>query len=129
MDSLTLNPITKIEGEINLPGSKSLSNRALLLAALANGTTEISNLLDSDDINHMLTALRQLGVTYHRSADKTQCTVTGQGGPFQIAGNLELFLGNAGTAMRPLCAALCLGSGEFTLTGEPLKPSQIILKS
>jgi 3-phosphoshikimate 1-carboxyvinyltransferase len=119
MDSLTLDPITKIEGEINLPGSKSLSNRALLLAALANGTTEISNLLDSDDINHMLTALRQLGVRYHRSADKTHCTVEGQGGPFRVDGALELFLGNAGTAMRPLCAALCLGSGEFILTGEP----------
>ena len=119
MDSLTLKPITKIEGEINLPGSKSLSNRALLLAALAEGTTEISNLLDSDDIRHMLNALRKLGVAYERSADGTRCTVIGKGGPLHVAGSLELFLGNAGTAMRPLCAALCLGSGEFILTGEP----------
>ncbi|MEZ4865631.1 MAG: 3-phosphoshikimate 1-carboxyvinyltransferase [Caldilineaceae bacterium] len=119
MDSLTLAPITKIEGEINLPGSKSLSNRALLLAALADGVTEIANLLDSDDTNHMLNALQQLGVEYTRSADRRRCTVVGLGGPFTRTGSTELFLGNAGTAMRPLCAALCLGRGEFILTGEP----------
>lgn len=119
MDALTLTPVTKIEGEINLPGSKSLSNRALLLAALANGTTEISNLLESDDTNHMLTALQELGVTYTRSADGKRCTVVGLGGAFHRPGHTELFLGNAGTAMRPLCAALCLGAGEFVLTGEP----------
>lgn len=119
MDSLTLKPITKIDGEINLPGSKSLSNRALLLAALAAGTTEITNLLDSDDIRHMLNALRKLGVQYERFADGTRCSVIGNGGPFRVGAPVELFLGNAGTAMRPLCAALCLGSGEFTLTGEP----------
>lgn len=119
MDALTLQPIAKIEGEINLPGSKSLSNRALLLAALANGETEIVNLLDSDDIRHMLNALQRLGVAYTRSADGTRCTVVGKGGPFQVDGQIELYLGNAGTAMRPLCAALCLGEGEFILTGEP----------
>lgn len=119
MDALTLQPIAKIEGEINLPGSKSLSNRALLLAALANGETEIVNLLDSDDIRHMLNALQRLGVAYTQSADGTRCTVVGKGGPFQVDGAVELYLGNAGTAMRPLCAALCLGHGEFTLTGEP----------
>ncbi|MCB0062204.1 MAG: 3-phosphoshikimate 1-carboxyvinyltransferase, partial [Caldilineaceae bacterium] len=85
----------------------------------ADGTTEISNLLDSDDTRHMLQALRKLGVQYTLSEDRTQCTVLGNGGPFQVADSLELFLGNAGTAMRPLCAALCLGQGEFTLTGEP----------
>lgn len=119
MDALTLAPVTKIEGEIHLPGSKSLSNRALLLAALANGVTEISNLLDSDDTNHMLSALQKLGVTFQRSADRRRCTVVGLGRAFQLAGRTELFLGNAGTAMRPLCAALCLGHGEYRLTGEP----------
>jgi 3-phosphoshikimate 1-carboxyvinyltransferase len=119
MEALTLSPIAKIDGEINLPGSKSLSNRALLLAALAAGETEITNLLDSDDIAHMLNALQKLGVRYQLSADKTRCTVVGNGGPFQRTGMTELFLGNAGTAMRPLCAALCLGRGEFVLTGEP----------
>jgi len=120
MEQLLLNPIKKVDGEINLPGSKSLSNRALLLAALAQGTTTLTNLLDSDDIRHMLTALKKLGVSYQLSADKKQCVVEGLGGAFstQALGELELFLGNAGTAMRPLCAALCLGQGEYTLTGE-----------
>lgn len=119
MNSLTLDPIARVEGTVNLPGSKSVSNRALLLAALAHGTTRLTNLLDSDDIRHMLTALQSLGVRYELSADKTQCVVQGLGRAFASKEPLQLFLGNAGTAMRPLCAALCLGSGEFTLTGEP----------
>ncbi|OLQ87949.1 3-phosphoshikimate 1-carboxyvinyltransferase [Vibrio panuliri] len=119
MESLTLQPINKVDGEVNLPGSKSVSNRALLLAALARGTTRLTNLLDSDDIRHMLNALTQLGVNYTLSADKTVCEVEGLGGSFHSSQALELFLGNAGTAMRPLAAALCLGEGEFVLTGEP----------
>ncbi|MFT5905275.1 MAG: 3-phosphoshikimate 1-carboxyvinyltransferase [Cryomorphaceae bacterium] len=119
MDSLRLEPITKVDGVINLPGSKSLSNRALLLAALADGVTEIRNLLNSDDIRHMLNALTKIGVSYELSEGKTVCKVTGNGGAFENDQSLELFLGNAGTAMRPLCAALCLGKGEYTLTGEP----------
>ena len=118
MDSLTLSPISAVNGTVNLPGSKSLSNRALLLAALAQGQTVINNLLDSDDIRHMLNALKSLNVSYQLSDDKTQCTVQGNGGQLNIDGSVELFLGNAGTAMRPLCAALCLGQGQFTLTGE-----------
>ncbi|MGF1698909.1 3-phosphoshikimate 1-carboxyvinyltransferase [Photobacterium makurazakiensis] len=119
MESLTLQPINKINGTVNLPGSKSVSNRALLLAALAKGTTRLTNLLDSDDIRHMLNALSQLGVSYQLSEDKTTCEVIGLGAAFKPEQSLELFLGNAGTAMRPLAAALCLGSGEFVLTGEP----------
>lgn len=124
MESLTLQPISKISGEINLPGSKSVSNRALLLAALATGTTRLTNLLDSDDIRHMLNALTKLGVAFQLSEDKTVCEVQGIGGTFDIDAlgidtSLELFLGNAGTAMRPLAAALCLGKGKFVLTGEP----------
>lgn len=119
MEALTLLPINKIEGQINLPGSKSLSNRALLLAALAKGTTTITNLLDSEDIQHMLGALKLLSVDYQLSEDKTTCIVSGVGGALHYEGAIELFLGNAGTAMRPLCAALCLGSGVFDLTGEP----------
>jgi len=119
MESLRIEPIAKVNGEINLPGSKSLSNRALLLAALAEGVTEIRNLLDSDDIRHMLNALTKIGIKYELSADKTVCVVTGNAGAFKNSESLELFLGNAGTAMRPLCAALCLGNGEYTLTGEP----------
>lgn len=130
MEKLTLNPIANIEGEINLPGSKSLSNRALLLAALAKGTTKVTNLLDSDDIRHMLNALKQLGVQYQLSDDKTVCEVQGVGGAFNIQNGLALFLGNAGTAMRPLAAALCLKGekeAEVILTGEPRMKERPIL--
>ncbi|SON49627.1 3-phosphoshikimate 1-carboxyvinyltransferase [Vibrio tapetis] len=119
MESFTLQPIEVVSGEVNLPGSKSVSNRALLLAALAKGKTRLTNLLDSDDIRHMLNALTKLGVTYQLSEDKTVCEVEGLGRAFNTAEATELFLGNAGTAMRPLAAALCLGEGEYVLTGEP----------
>ncbi|ORM74976.1 3-phosphoshikimate 1-carboxyvinyltransferase [Pantoea wallisii] len=118
-DSLTLQPIARVDGTVNLPGSKSVSNRALLLAALAKGTTRLTNLLDSDDVKHMLNALKALGVSYTLSADRTVCEVTGNAGPLQATQPLELFLGNAGTAMRPLAAALCLGEQSVVLTGEP----------
>ncbi|MFT5676282.1 MAG: 3-phosphoshikimate 1-carboxyvinyltransferase [Paraglaciecola sp.] len=119
MEQLLLQAIKKVGGTVNVPGSKSLSNRALLLAALANGQTHLTNLLDSDDIRHMLKALTQLGVVYRLSEDKTQCWVNGLGQAFNSKTGLELFLGNAGTAMRPLCAALAASTGEFILTGEP----------
>lgn len=119
MESLTLQPIARVDGAINLPGSKSVSNRALLLAALACGKTVLTNLLDSDDVRHMLNALSALGINYTLSADRTRCDITGNGGPLRASGVLELFLGNAGTAMRPLAAALCLGQNEIVLTGEP----------
>ncbi|MCU1787630.1 3-phosphoshikimate 1-carboxyvinyltransferase [Pectobacterium polaris] len=118
-ESLTLQPIKLINGTLNLPGSKSVSNRALLLAALAEGKTRLTNLLDSDDVRHMLTALTALGVEYHLSSDRTVCEITGLGGAFTALQPLELFLGNAGTAMRPLAAALCLTDGDIVLTGEP----------
>jgi len=119
MEQLTLNPINKINGEIFLPGSKSLSNRALLIAALANGVTKITNLLVSDDITHMLNALTTLNIEYTLSDCGTECTVIGNNGFFNVDEAVELYLGNAGTAMRPLCAALAASEGEFILTGEP----------
>ncbi|OOE58899.1 3-phosphoshikimate 1-carboxyvinyltransferase [Salinivibrio sp. ML323] len=119
MEQLTLSPISHVNGQINLPGSKSVSNRALLLAALASGTTRLTNLLDSDDVRHMLNAFTALGVDYQLSSDRTECVVQGLGQPFNSAEATTLFLGNAGTAMRPLTAALCLGEGDVTLTGEP----------
>lgn len=118
MEQLTLNPIDKINGEVFLPGSKSLSNRALLIAALANGVTKITNLLVSDDIKHMLKALTNLGIEYTLSDCGTECTVVGNNGFFNVKKPLELYLGNAGTAMRPLCAVLAASEGEFILTGE-----------
>ena len=119
MEKLVIQPINGVSGTVNVPGSKSLSNRALLLAALASGTTTLRNLLDSDDIRHMLKALTQLGVDYSLSNDGTECTVVGLGGAFSNAKPLELFLGNAGTAMRPLCAVLATSNVNVTLTGEP----------
>ena len=118
MDHLVLQPINRVDGSIQLPGSKSLSNRILLLASMAEGTTDVYNLLDSDDTRHMLDSLQRLGVRLELSPDKTRCRVYGLGGPFPPQES-ELFLGNAGTAIRPLCAALCLGRGVFDLTGEP----------
>ena len=130
MEEITLTPIQSVEGTINLPGSKSLSNRALLLAALAEGTTQVTNLLDSDDIRYMLNALKALGVNYQLSEDKTICAIEGLCGAFNVQDGLSLFLGNAGTAMRPLSAALCLkgkNEGEVILTGEPRMKERPIL--
>ncbi len=118
-EQLVLAPVANVSGEIQLPGSKSLSNRALLLAALAEGKTTLTNLLDSDDIKHMLNALSKLGVRYRLSNHNTQCEVQGIGGKFSTNQDLELFLGNAGTAMRPLCAALAFSNVDVVLTGEP----------
>ena len=110
-----------MDGTVTLPGSKSLSNRCLLLAALSEGTTRVENLLESDDIRYMLQALDQMKVPVERiSADTV--IVTGQGGPINSPTPNDvctLFLGNAGTAMRPLAAALCMGQGNFVLDGVP----------
>lgn len=118
-ESLTLQPIGHFAGTINLPGSKSVSNRALLLAAMAEGKTRLTNLLDSDDVRYMLEALKVLGVHYQLSDNKTVCDIDGQGRALQAVSPLELFLGNAGTAMRPLAAALSMGKEHIILTGEP----------
>ena len=118
MDQLVLEPISRVNGEISLPGSKSLSNRILLLAALSRGATDVYNLLESDDTSRMIDSLRRLGVGLELSRNNTICRVQGLGGPFPTQ-QTELFLGNSGTTMRSICAALCLGEGEFTLTGEP----------
>ena len=118
MKSLTLKPVSKVAGTIQLPGSKSLSNRLLLLSSLASGQTEVRNLLESDDTQYMTAALETLGIGLTFFDDGARCLVDTRGGPFAV-GKADLFLGNAGTAIRPLCAALCLGEGEYTLTGEP----------
>ncbi|MDP9990699.1 3-phosphoshikimate 1-carboxyvinyltransferase [Variovorax boronicumulans] len=115
---LDLPPLVGAAGTVRLPGSKSISNRVLLLAALATGTTTIHDLLDSDDTRVMLDALRALGCGIQPSGSTLQ--ITGLGG--QLKSNetlLPLFLGNAGTAMRPLTAALSLLGGEFELSGVP----------
>eukprot|EP01025_Chloroclados_australasicus_P030416 TRINITY_DN3052_c0_g1_i1.p1 TRINITY_DN3052_c0_g1~~TRINITY_DN3052_c0_g1_i1.p1 ORF type:complete len:495 (+),score=51.17 TRINITY_DN3052_c0_g1_i1:56-1486(+) len=119
LPELTLDPISRIEGTVKLPGSKSLSNRVLLLAALAEGETVVKNLLDSDDIRFMAGALNVLGVELKEDWGDRQMTVKGCKGKFPSKGG-DLFLGNAGTAMRPLTAAVAAaGTGEFNLDGVP----------
>ncbi len=118
MDSLTLQPIKHIGGEVTLPGSKSLTNRALLLSALASGTTRLDNVLRSDDTQRMIEALTQLGVPLAFSDDGQTCTVTGQGGLFRVGNELDFFLGNAGTAIRPLTAVLAMMPGNFNVDGD-----------
>ncbi|MFN3883512.1 MAG: bifunctional 3-phosphoshikimate 1-carboxyvinyltransferase/cytidylate kinase [Rhodocyclaceae bacterium] len=115
MASLELPPLSHAAGTVKLPGSKSISNRMLLLAALAEGTTEIRDLLDSDDTRVMLSALAALGIGLE--AVGANCwKVRGVGGVFPVK-QAELFMGNAGTAIRPLTAALALSGGHYRLKG------------
>src|SRR5579863_2372556 len=116
MEYLDLGPFSRASGTVRLPGSKSISNRVLLLAALAEGETTITNLLDSDDTRVMLDALEKLGVQFKRDGDV--CVVTGTRGAF-VAQQADLFLGNAGTAIRPLTAALAVNGGEYRVHGVP----------
>jgi 3-phosphoshikimate 1-carboxyvinyltransferase len=112
---IDLPPLLCARGTVTLPGSKSISNRILLLSALAQGTTEIRDVLLSDDTERMLDALRTLGVGVEQ-LDKHVFRVTGCGGDFPVK-RAELFLGNAGTAFRPLTAALALSGGDYKLFG------------
>jgi len=114
MEHLTLGPLTRASGTVRLPGSKSISNRVLLLSALATGETRVRDLLDSDDTQVMLEALKVLGVTWRREGG--DCIVTGVGGNFPNKA-ADLFMGNAGTAIRPLTAALALQGGTYRLSG------------
>ena len=117
LPDIELGPFKRAQGSIVLPGSKSISNRALLLAALSSGTTTLKNLLDADDTQVMRNALRQLGLLVSDQADKV-CVVEGCGGKFPIQ-NADLFMGNAGTAIRPLTAALAMQGGNYRLSGVP----------
>lgn len=118
---LDLPPLRSAAGTVRLPGSKSISNRVLLLAGLSEGQTLVHDLLDSDDTRVMLAALRQLGCHLEQEP-LGPLKVTGIGGRLGVS-QAKLFLGNAGTAMRPLTAALALlaatQGGEFELSGVP----------
>ena len=115
-EQLRLDPIRRISGSITLPGSKSLSNRVLLLAMLSEGETFIENLLDSDDVRRMIDALAKLKILFEEDRPSKKIRVKGEGGRIPVD-KAELFLGNAGTAIRPLTAALTLGHGRFVLDG------------
>lgn len=117
MEQLSIPAASQAKGIITLPGSKSISNRTLLLAALANDVTEIHDLLDSDDTSRMLESLAILGVDFEKIAKNTW-RVTGCKGNFPNK-NADLFLGNAGTAFRPLTATLAFSNGHYHLSGVP----------
>ena len=103
-EKLVLKPTSHFSGEITVPGSKSISNRVLLMGALAEGKSEFSGILESDDTRYMRDALEKLGKAVNANFPNKKA---------------DLFLGNAGTAMRSLTAVLCLGDGEYVLQGEP----------
>jgi 3-phosphoshikimate 1-carboxyvinyltransferase len=112
-DRLELRPMRRAAGTVRLPGSKSISNRVLLAAGLAQGETHIGGLLDADDTRVMRAALQALGVVF-----VSDSSVRGVGGVFPVK-QAELYLGNAGTAFRPLTAALAFCGGEYRLSGVP----------
>ncbi|MFN3571079.1 MAG: bifunctional 3-phosphoshikimate 1-carboxyvinyltransferase/cytidylate kinase [Polaromonas sp.] len=113
---LDIPALTGAGGTVHLPGSKSISNRVLLLAALSAGQTTVHDLLASDDTAVMLAALRQLGCGVEENG--STAVITGLGGR-PVQQHAKLYLGNAGTAMRPLTAALALLGGDFELSGVP----------
>jgi len=113
---LDLHPIASVAGTVKMPGSKSISNRVLLLAALARGNTLVRDLLDADDTRVMLEALKRLGVEVATVASGIE--IRGVAGGFPVK-DADLALGNAGTAFRPLAAALALAGGEYRLSGSP----------
>ncbi len=117
METLELAPIKAVRGTVTLPGSKSISNRTLLLAGLAAGETLIRDVLDSDDTKHMITALRALGVRVSEVGPRA-LRVQGAGGAFPVK-QANLFLGNSGTAVRMLTAVLALCGGEYKISGVP----------
>jgi 3-phosphoshikimate 1-carboxyvinyltransferase len=118
MEHLDLPALSGARGTLRLPGSKSISNRILLLSALASGQTLVRGLLDSDDTRVMLDALHRLGVAWKRVEGTDDYRVDGVGGPFPVK-YANLFLGNAGTAFRSLTAACAFAHGDYTLSGVP----------
>ena len=113
---IDLQPAMHARGTVQLPGSKSISNRTLLLAALAKGTTQIFDLLASDDTHVMLTALQKLGIQWEQVGESNDYVVHGGDGAFPVH-QADLFMGNAGTAIRPLTAALAVLGGDYQLHG------------
>jgi len=113
---LTLAPVAHAEGIVALPGSKSISNRILLIASLASGTTRVEGVLEADDTDRMLEALDRLGVRVERDRTARRCVVHGAAGALPVRA-ARLMLGNAGTAFRPLTAVLATLGGDYELDG------------
>jgi len=116
LNHLDLQPVARMTGTVRLPGSKSISNRILLLAALARGVTRIEGLLEADDVDRMLEALHALGIPVERAKEEGATIVYGAAGAFPVK-RASLSLGNAGTAFRPLTAALAFSGGDYQLAG------------
>jgi 3-phosphoshikimate 1-carboxyvinyltransferase len=124
---IEIQPITKkIDATVTVPGSKSYTNRALLIAALAGGCSRLTGALFSDDTHYMCEALRQLGIAVEANAERCTFEVVGNDGKSPV-NNAELYIGNAGTAARSLVSYVALGSGEFVIDGdEPMRRSRPI---
>ena len=112
-----LKAVQSVSGQVTLPGSKSITNRILLLSAIADGATTIIGPLISDDTLHMIDALKKLQVDLTQK-DNGDILIHGTRGNFKNK-SAEIFLGNAGTAFRPLTAALSFSKGQYTLSGLP----------
>ena len=117
MEFLDLEPIARVTGTVTMPGSKSISNRVLLLAALASGETVVRDALEADDTRVMLAALQALGIEA-MSGSSPEIRIQGCAGAIPVR-SADLFLGNAGTAFRPLTAVLAIAGGEYKLAGVP----------
>lgn len=120
MEQLYLPAVSHAQGTITLPGSKSISNRMLLLAALSEGECVLQGVLESDDTARMIDALKALGISisHVKNEEHNNYQITGCNGEFNVK-KADLFLGNAGTAFRPLTAVLAFSNGDYTLRGVP----------
>jgi 3-phosphoshikimate 1-carboxyvinyltransferase len=117
--ALEIQPLSRPpDATVTVPGSKSISNRALLLAGMADGESVLDGALFSDDTRYMAEALRKIGARVDTDEERARLRVVGCGGKWPVA-NADLFVGNAGTAMRFLVAALCLGKGRYRIDGSP----------
>lgn len=113
---IEIKPVKNLNAVVKVPGSKSYTNRALIIGALAEGNTVINNALFSDDTKYMISALKDLGIEGSEDQDKKRISVNGKGGKI-FAKTCSLFVGNAGTAMRFLTAILTLGNGSYKIDG------------
>ena len=117
-DQIEIQPTDPLHGSIRPPGSKSITNRALACAALAEGSSTLTGALDSEDTQVMIEALRRLGVSVDFDSASATVRITGCGGSIPARGG-DLYVANSGTTIRFLAALVALGRGEFRLDGTP----------
>ena len=117
MEKITLPKISSIKGTVKLPGSKSISNRSLLLAALGDGNIKLENILSSNDVDRMFEALQTLGIPCSRNVEERTVELQGCVGSLPN-GDFNLYLENAGTAVRSMTAAICASNGNYVIDGN-----------